>query len=232
MVPNILLSLGHGTTGVNYKNFVYYNGTNLLTNLEAAVNEDSGLLAIEYSGSEYMYFWLYDLEEALNISDKTYTESVKTQSSDKTKVQFKAKDLNSIKKLASVKIKKDYLKNKVGGCPGQGFDLDGDYLYLAFGQRQGNVGGNNKSYVVTLNWEYNESLPDRNRVISKVSAIENQGGVIKPYMGNALTENNKTFYPAEMEGIKVDTSGTKPVMYLGYKCFSRKANILKYIYNK
>ena len=123
-----------------------------------------------------------------------------------------------------------------------GIEYDGAFTLKFYSENPSNVSsrllntcyvdGNNKSYVVTLNWEYNESLPDRNRVISKVSAIENQGGVIKPYMGNALTENNKTFYPAEMEGIKVDTSGTKPVMYLGYKCYSRKANILKYIYNK
>ena len=206
------------------QNFVYINSNNnMIRGLNASVDENNGLLAIYYAKKIY----IYDLEEALGIKDDTYEQEVETDDGNRI-VEFRAKNLNSIKKLTTITIQSgENQKSDILSYSMQGFDLDGDYIYVAEGG-DSNEKGKTAAYVTVFDYMYNTKgyIPAKER--KEVIAYNNTNAKSKNLL-KTLGDTNK----AEIEGIKVDTSGSKPVMYLGLmtnytETGKKSANILKY----
>lgn len=212
------------------QNFVYTTEKgNLVRYMKASIDEDNRLLGIYYNKS----IFIYDLDEALAIPDQTYEKQVETDDGDRL-VEFQAKNLSSIEKLATVTIQggtnpdTDILSYAM-----QGFDLDGDYIYVAegYGYTENETTKYiSRAYVTAFDYMYdnNGNKPAKNR--SEVIAINDTKSASQTLLA-MMGDTNK----AEIEGIKVNTKGTNPVMYLGMisdfkETGVKSTNIFKYTY--
>ena len=212
------------------QNFVYINskGT-MLKNMKASIDEDNRLLAIYYSKKIY----IYDLDEALSIKDETYSQKVETDEGERI-VEFQAKNLATIKKLTTITIQSGTNQDKdILSYAMQGFDLDGDYVYVAEGyvyKKDDKYHYNSRAYITTFNYMYNYNGYKPARARKEVIAVNNTKSKSKTLLA-AIGDSDY----AEIEGIKVNSKGSKPIMYLGfmskYKASNKKsANIFKYTY--
>ncbi len=207
------------------QNFVYITVNNNMTKgMHAAVDEDNRLLAIYYSKR----IFVYDLDEALAIPDTTYEQEVETDDGNRI-VEFQAKNLHTISKLTTITIQSGTnLDTDILSYAMQGFDLDGDYIYVAEGYAYSSEGvtkTESKTYITAFDYMYDNKGYKTAKPRKEAVAYNNTKS--KDFL-TSIGDTNK----AEIEGIKVDTSGTNPIMYLGlmtsYK--SKSANILKYTY--
>ena len=219
-----LLKTYNNTEG---QNFVYVTVNNNMLKMHASVDEENRLLAIYYSKAIY----IYDLDEALSIPNTTYEQKVETDDGQRI-IEYEAKNLNSIKKLTTITIQTGTnLDSDILSYAMQGFDLDGDYVYVAEGYMykvDGTYKCASRAYVTAFNYMYNNNGNKPAKARKEVIAYNNTKS--KDFL-TTIGDTNK----AEIEGIKVDSSGTNPIMYLGlmtsYKSTSTKsANILKYTY--
>lgn len=209
-------------------NFMYIsvNG-NMLRNAHPAVDEENRLLAVYYSKR----VWIYDLDEALAIPNQTYTQTVQTEDGDRV-IEFQAKNLNSIEKLTTIIVESGTnLENDILSYSMQGFDIDGDYVYIGEGYLYTEDGVEktaSKAYVTVFDYmyNYNGKVPKVGK--TEIVAINNETKDSKELL-SLIGDTNK----AELEGIKVKTVSGKPTMYLGFMSKfggTRSANIFKYTY--
>ena len=211
----------------NGQNFIYINvNGNMIRGMHASVDEKNRLLAIFY-GKQIL---IYDLDEAIAIANADYKQEVDTDDG-KRIVEFQAKNLNSIKKLTTITIQSDRknIDKDILSYAMQGFDLDGDYVYLAEGFNVTKTGEiKSRAYVTVFNYMYNNNGYKPAKARMEVVAYNNTKS--KAFL-TSIGDTNM----AEIEGIKVNSSGTNPIMYLGlmtnYKSTSKRStNILKYTY--
>lgn len=209
-------------------NFMYIsvNG-NMLRNAHPAVDEENRLLAVYYSKR----VWIYDLDEALAIPDQTYTQTVQTEDGDRV-IEFQAKNLNSIEKLTTITVESGTdLENDILSYSMQGFDIDGDYVYIGEGYLYTENGVEktaSKAYVTVFDYmyNYNGNVPKLEK--TEIVAINNETEESKELL-SLIGDTNK----AELEGIKVKIVSGKPTMYLGFMSNfggTKSANIFKYTY--
>ena len=210
------------------QNFVYITvNNNMVKGMHAAVDEDNRLLAIYYSKR----IFVYDLDEALAIPDTTYEQEVETDDGNRI-VEFQAKNLHTIPKLTTITIQSGTnLDTDILSYAMQGFDLDGDYIYVAEGYAYSSEGitkTESKTYITAFDYMYDNKGYKTAKPRKEAIAYNNTKN--KAFL-MSIGDTNK----AEIEGIKVDSSGTNPIMYLGlmtsYKSTNTKStNILKYTY--
>ena len=212
------------------QNFVYITvNNNMIKELHASVDENNRLLAIYYSKR----IFVYDLDEALAIPNTSYEQEIDTDDG-KRIIEFEAKNLASIKKLTTITIQSGTnLDSDILSYLMQGFDLDGDYVYLAEGyayKSDDTYKYESKAYVTVFDYMYNYNNYSPAKERKEVVAYNNSKSKTITFLATIGDSNS-----AEIEGIKVDTSGTNPIMYLGlmtkYKSTDKKStNILKYSY--
>lgn len=214
----------------NGHNFIYINAKgNMIRGMHASVDEKNRLLAIFYGKQ----IFIYDLDEAIAIANADYKQEIDTDDG-KRIVEFQAKNLNSIKKLTTITIQSDRknIDKDILSYAMQGFDLDGDYVYLAEGfaysGEDGTTQKKSRAYVTVFNYMYNNNGYKPAKARMEVVAYNDTKS--KAFL-TSIGDTNM----AEIEGIKVDSSGTNPIMYLGlmtkYNSTSKRStNILKYTY--
>lgn len=197
----------------------------MIRGMHASVDEKNRLLAIFYGKQ----IFIYDLDEAIAIANADYKQEVDTDDG-KRIVEFQAKNLNSIKKLTTITIQSDRknIDKDILSYAMQGFDLDGDYVYLAEGYapRDGSE-TKSRAYITVFNYMYNNGYKPAKARKEVVAYNDTKSKAFLTSIG----DTNR----AEIEGIKVDSSGTNPIMYLGlmtkYNSTSKRStNILKYTY--
>ncbi len=214
----------------NGQNYIYINAKgNMIRGMHASVDEKNRLLAIFYGKQ----IFIYDLDEAIAIANADYKQEVDTDDG-KRIVEFQAKNLNSIKKLTTITIQSDRknIDKDILSYAMQGFDLDGDYVYLAEGfaysGEDGTTQKKSRAYVTVFNYMYNNNGYKPAKARMEVVAYNDTKS--KAFL-TSIGDTNM----AEIEGIKVNSSGTNPIMYLGlmtkYNSTSKRStNILKYTY--
>lgn len=199
--------------------FVYVkNDGELKTGIMAAIDEDNGLLCLYLrNGNTNIVCQIYDLEEALNLNNSTYKDiPIYPNKSDDTITKyltFYAKNLGykfengeyvrNIVPLATVKF-------PIPDDRTEGFDLDGDYVYLLEGYKQ-------PTHVTAYNYmyNYNGNKPQFERAIVRASYTDSFTNQMGENVNSEYTnpENGNTYKGFhESEGIKVKNG----VIYIGY----------------
>ena len=204
-------------------NFVYcYKAGSMAKGLQAAIDEENRLLAIYFAGTGTANFRIYDLDEALALANEQqsdlYTEVYKNPSNSNTIVtrylDFYAKNLGyttnaegnrvtNIQPLVAMTVKTEDVSGLLSDDM-QGFDLDGDYLYI--------IEGNNQPTNITAfdyMYENNGKKPLFNRTIVKASHTQSFYNAMK---GSSTLHTYNGYSFLETEGIKVK-NGT---VYCGY----------------
>ena len=118
--------------------------------------------------------------------------------------------------------------NDILKYPFQGFDLDGDYIYIA--ESQSNTNTHISKIMNTFDLDHpnyhNEDHTNSNGLIKGKSARISLT-ISQSMRGNMGTDDSKE---PEIEGIKIDSSATSPIMYIGFVQSSQRANVIKFTY--
>ena len=208
---------------ISADNFVYYDSTgNIRTSLIAAIDEENGLLCINYGKR----FYIYDLEEALSLPNEKQSDMKITKYEDPTVsdntiteyIDFYAKNLGykqqsdgnyvqNIIPLTSFQVSDEEILSDSR----QGIDLDGDYIYCIEGNKQPT-----RISAFDYMYRYNGNVPRFRRVMvtaSYTKSFYSQMGPGVPHVDGAMN-----FY--ETEGIKVKNGK----VFCGYMVIEHNAN--------
>ena len=212
-------------TGDNF--IYYYKAGSMAKGLQCAIDEDNRLLAIYFKGTGTANFRVYDLDEALALPDEKQSNipvnvyenpANPTQNNEVISaseyLDFYAKNLGyttnasgnrvvNIQPLLSMTVNTADVSNLLTDDM-QGFDIDGDYLYI--------IEGNNQPTNITAfdyMYEKNGKKPVLNRTIVKASHTSSFYNVMK---GTTTLHTYNEYSFLETEGIKVK-NGT---VYCGY----------------
>ena len=216
------------------ENFVFSTDGEVIEDLRVAIDEKNRLMGIR-KGREY---YVFDLDEALEIADNTYKLSTSTTEYENCIVEIKAKDLNNIKPLTSFKIPSASSEDDVTWYAWQGFDLDGDYIYIGEGGYTNKVTPtlwDYKAFVSVFDYMYAYNGKTLAKKKTEVVAVNDEWNASKKLLALMGDDGAGNYNRAQLEGIKVTTQGGVREMYLGFDSMfkstgKRSANILKYSY--
>ena len=231
------------TSGKVLKTYVNNDGENFIFTsngevqklpLRAAVDETNGLVGIKKGN----YYYVFDLNEALAINDKTYESSSYIGDYKDCILEYQAKDLSEIKPLTSFKMPTATSEEDVTYYAWQGFDLDGDYIYIGEGHYTNKVSPtlyNGKAFVSVFNYMYAYNGNKLEKKKTEVVAV-NEEWIRSQSLLSLMGDNGSGKYDlAQLEGIRVTTQGGVKELCLGFdsefkSTGKRSANILKYTY--
>ena len=183
-------------------------------------------------------YYIFDLDEALAIENAQYEIGVTTTSYGDCNAVFDAKDLSKIEPLAFFEISKPKSNDDVAWFAWQGFDLDGDYIYIGEGHYSNNVTPKlitGEAFVSVFDYMYNYNGKVLAENKTEVEAVNTKWSKSKKFLALMGDDGNGNYNLAQLEGIRVTTQGGVREMYLGFDSIfestgKRSANILKYTY--
>ena len=217
------------------ENFIFTTNGKVTTPLRIAIDETNRLMGIK-KGNNY---YVFDLDEALGISDKTYEIDTYIDDYQDCIVEVQAKDFSLIEPLTEFKIPSPGSEEDVTWHAWQGFDLDGDYIYIGEGGYTNKVTPtlwDYKAFVSVFDYMYAYNGNTLTKKKTEVAAVNDEWSASKKLL--ALMGDNGAagnYHKAQLEGIRVTTQGGVKEMYLGFDSVfkstgKRSANVLKYTY--
>lgn len=178
------------------------------------------LLGTRKAGDTNRYFWVFDLDEILNLPKKDIQISVNIEGAT-SKYMVRGRDLSTCNVLGNFSIPKGIDKNKdIYSYPHQGHAVLGDYIYFYEGNAiEDGVVFNSKAYLTVFDYFGNIIIPR-----TEVAAVADRENL------SSFGLTNSGY--AEAEGLKV----VNGKLYLGVACrdsdaitkSDRWANILVY----
>ena len=194
-------------------------------NLCPAVDIESGMVAVAYSGKNRgFYLRAYDIKEARALPDEEIElkpirfggekEGPKEQTVTR---RIKAKNLERLKPLAELEIKRSSKPDEDFFYPYQGFEISRGllYFYEGLGNTNNPKDGGSNAYLTVYNLK-GEKVSERTR-ISAVDDME----ALKKFL---LTDTGYM----EAEGVKIKNGKLYLAMASRNKKDERRANIFKY----
>lgn len=217
------------------ENFIFTTNGKVTTPLRIAIDETNRLMGVK-KGNNY---YVFDLDEALGISDKTYEIDTYIDDYQDCIVEVQAKDFSLIEPLTEFKIPSPGSEEDVTWHAWQGFDLDGDYIYIGEGGYTNKVTPtlwDYKAFVSVFDYMYAYNGNTLTKKKTEVAAVNDEWSASKKLL--ALMGDNGAagnYHKAQLEGIRVTTQGGVKEMYLGFDSVfkstgKRSANVLKYTY--
>lgn len=216
------------------ENFVFTTNGEVKTALKVAIDETNRLMSIKKGN----YYYIFDLDEALEIKDATFEVSSNIADYESCIIEFKAKDLNSIEPLTSFKLPTPKSEDDITWHAWQGFDLDGDYIYIGEGGYTNKVSPtlwDGKAFITVLDYMYGKNGNAPTKKKTEVAAVSEEWNASKKLLALMGDDGSGNYNLAQLEGLRVTTQGGIKEMYLGFDSTfestgKRSTNILKYSY--
>ena len=216
------------------ENFIFTTNGKVTTPLRIAIDETNRLMGVK-KGNNY---YVFDLDEALGISDKTYEIDTYIDDYQDCIVEVQAKDFSLIEPLTEFKIPSPRSEEDVTWHAWQGFDLDGDYIYIGEGGYTNKVTPtlwDYKAFVSVFDYMYAYNGNTLTKKKTEVAAVNDEWAASKKLLALMGDDGAGNYRKAQLEGIRVTTQGGVKEMYLGFDSVfkstgKRSANVLKYTY--
>ena len=181
---------------------------------------------------------MFDLDEALAIDDKTYEINSYIDNYKDCIIEIQAKDLDTIKPLTKFNISAPESEDDVTWHAWQGFELDGDYIYIGEGGYTSKTTPqiwDYKAYVSAFDYMYAYNGKKLAKKKTEVVAVNDEWNASKKLLALMGDDGSGNYRKAQLEGIRVTTQGGVKELFLGFDSEflskkKRSANILKYRY--